>query len=240
MSSILNLTTFQSRAKKIEVVTEYFQRYQVKNEDGSLDGFAVEVVEAIFKQTGDTANISVLPWGGAYKKALNEKNVMIFSISRTPNRQNKFKWVGILSNEPLYAWGLKTNFATKIDSLQTLKSLIFVAIRDSYPDNILSSQGFTKVFRVTTQEQLLGMIYKDRAELLVSGKVGMEYRTQVMGLDFGKLTRVYEFANLSSNLGIAFNLHSDFELVSSYQQAFKNIEQSGQLSTIKKKWDVEQ
>jgi polar amino acid transport system substrate-binding protein len=240
MSSVLNLTAFQSRAKEIEVVTEYFQRYQVKKEDGSLDGFAVEVVEAIFKQTGDTANISVLPWGRAYKKAMNEKNVMIFSISKTPSRQDKFKWVGILSNEPLLAWGLKTKFATKVDNLLELKSYIFVAIRDSYPDNILSSQGFTKIFRVGTQEQLLGMVYKSRADLLVSGKVGMEYRTEVMSLDFDKFSPVYEFDNLSSNFGIAFNLHSDVELVSIYQKAFKNVEQTGQLSAIKKKWDIEQ
>jgi polar amino acid transport system substrate-binding protein len=237
--SVFDFTVSELRAKEVEVVTEYFQSYQIKNENGSLGGFAVALFEAIFKQTGDVANISVLPWGRAYKKALNEKNVMIFSISKTPNRQDKFRWVGTLSKEPLFAWGLKSKFVTKVDNLQKLKSFIFVVIRDTNPDNILSSQGFTKVFRVTSQEQLLGMVYRDRADLLVSGKVAMAYRTQTMGLDFDKLIPVYEFINSTSNLGVAFNLHSDVELVSLYQQAFKDIEQSGELSVIKKKWNIE-
>ena len=60
---------------KVKVVTELLEPYQMYDSQGALDGFATEVVKALFQQANADADINVLPWARAYSTALNVKDV---------------------------------------------------------------------------------------------------------------------------------------------------------------------
>ena len=67
--------------------------------DGALIGPSVEMVKEIQKRIGSTEEIQVYPWARAYQIALNEENVVLFGVSHTPPREDKFKWVGPLATK---------------------------------------------------------------------------------------------------------------------------------------------
>ncbi|MEP2651054.1 MAG: transporter substrate-binding domain-containing protein [Paraglaciecola sp.] len=227
-----------AKAKNIQVVTEYFQNYQFKTENGYLSGFAVEVVNEIFEKTEFTADIHVLPWGRALKTAKEEKNTLIFSIARTQARQKHFKWIGILSREPQFVWGLKERFPHKIKRQEDLKPFHFVVIRNTNPDDVLTELGFSQIIRVSTEQQLVGMLYKHRVDFVASGEEVMRYRLASQGFDFRDITAVHSFDNLSSDLGIAMNVNSDPKVLEAFEKAFIELKQSGELSALKKKWKI--
>ncbi len=223
---------------KIHVVTEYFQNYQLKTESGQLSGFAVEVVEALFDKTEFTADISALPWSRALKIAKEEKNTLIFSIARTKSRQKYFTWIGILSSEPQFVWALKDRFPNKFLQQEELIPYHFVVIRNTNPEDMLTERGFTNLVRVSSESQLVGMLYKHRADFIASGESVMRNRLRAQGYAFSDITPVYNFEDLSTDLGLAFNINTDPKIITVFQKAFLEMQQSGELSNFKEKWNI--
>lgn len=72
------------------VVTENLPPYNYK-EGIAVKGVATEVVQALLKEVGLQADIHVLSWVRAYLKALEQPNVLIFSLVRTPEREEHFR-----------------------------------------------------------------------------------------------------------------------------------------------------
>ena len=234
----LLLLSFATPAAQIEVVTEIFPPYQIRNQDGTLGGFSIEVVNAMFKLTGDTADIQVMPWARAYSTAKKHKNTLIFTIAHTQVRDKLFQWVGRLNGEKLYIWGLKSKFTKPFTSLNQLRAYTIATSRHSNPDQYFTSQHFEKLYRLVKPNQNLGMLFTKRVDLIVSSEQSLRKRLDRMQYDFSKMIRLFEIKALNNNLGIAFNLRSDPALVKRYQQAFQKLKDDGVLDTIKAKWSV--
>jgi polar amino acid transport system substrate-binding protein len=226
------------RAGEVSVVTEYLHPFQVIKEDGALGGYSTEVVEQLFAKTGDIAKIDVLPWARAYQSALNEKNVMIYSMAKTPLRVELFHWIGTLSKERLFVWGLASNFTQEITHIDQLRELTFVTTNSSNPEQYFTKLGFKNIFRVNNREQIMGMLFKKRADFMVSSEFPLRDRMIQMGLDFGQLTRVYEVTQLNSDLSIAFNKETDPEMIRRYRLAFAELENEGVLTKLKEEWQM--
>jgi polar amino acid transport system substrate-binding protein len=84
----------------------------------------------------------------------------------------------------------------------------------------------------------MGMLFKDRADLIISAELSLRYRTKQAGLDFEQLVKVYEIIELNHELCIAFNLYSDSDLVERYKLAFAQLQQNGTIHSLMKKWQV--
>lgn len=232
---LLGLSSFASDEKKIEVVTEYLEPYQFKKPDGSLSGFMTEVVEAIFEQAGYQPNIRVLPWARAIQTASAEKNVMIYSIVNTPERNANFHWIGAIPSEPLYLWGLKSKFPTPVTSLDALKSHSVSTLRRSNVDNYLSKKGFN-VVGMSDQDLLLKMLSSERVGLTVASPASIKRRAEREGVALEELQRVIELKALNIDLSLAFGMKSDRDLVEAFQHAYNVLDDSGKLAEIRQKW----
>ena len=95
-------------AESLRIVTEDFPPYnfQVGNE---ARGLSSEVVQAVLKQINRQAEFEFYPWARAYEIAQNEKNNLIFSIARIPEREALFNWVGSIAPYKTSLYKLKAN-----------------------------------------------------------------------------------------------------------------------------------
>ncbi|HOT59473.1 MAG TPA: hypothetical protein P5519_08315 [Spirochaetia bacterium] len=59
-------------------------------------GLYGEIVIEIQKQIGDETEIKIVPWARAYEDCLQNCNVILFPMNRTPEREDLFLWVGPL------------------------------------------------------------------------------------------------------------------------------------------------
>ncbi len=110
------LSTFleNSQASQVRVVTEDISPYQFINDQGQLDGYCAEVVNAMLLQAKQTPTINVMTWARAYDIALRLPNIMIFSLARTEEREQKFHWIGKITEEHLFLWGDKKAFLNQL------------------------------------------------------------------------------------------------------------------------------
>ncbi len=65
-------------------------------DNGVLVGPSVDIVREIQRRVGSHEEIKVYPWARAYKMALEEENVVLFSMTYTKVRYDKFNWLDSL------------------------------------------------------------------------------------------------------------------------------------------------
>lgn len=235
---MLLLNPTPAHAITIKVVTENLPPYQIVETDGSLGGYATEVVQMLFRVTRDTPDIQVMPWARAYDMAKDRKNVMIFTIAHSPRRAPLFKWVGRLKGESLHIWGLKSKFPQPFNSIEQMRPYTIGFARDSNLDQYFTEHQFPHLYRLVRPGQNLGMLFNGRVDLIIGGAPSLRKRAKKQGFYFSKLNKLLEVQALNNDLYIAFNLNSDPKLVSRYQRSFKKLQVNGMLKALKGKWGI--
>lgn len=228
-----------SSAKSAEVhaVTEELSNFQFVDENGALNGFAVQAVKMIANEAEHTLNLNMMPWARAYRRAQEEQNLMIFSIARTQQRESMFNWVGTLCDLPLYVWSLSNHPTERVNNIQDLKEYSFVVRQDSQFDQYLTDLEF-KLFRINDVEQTLGMLLKGRADFTIHGDLQMKYIIEQFGIAPTTFHKVFEFKNLSSNLSLAFSKNTDSDLLEKFKLAHQSVLASGSLGRLQDKWSI--
>ena len=113
-------------------------------QDGQVTGFSTEVVKAVLKEIDVECDFHVMPWARAYSTALHSENVLIFSILRTPEREQLFKWVGVVSPpDNSYLFALRDR-KLKIHSLSDALNYKIGTINGDAREQYLESKGFVK------------------------------------------------------------------------------------------------
>jgi len=227
-----------SEAQEVEVVTEYLAPFQIRNEDGSLGGFATDIVNRLFDITNDSPNVNVLPWARAYRIALSRPNTLIYSIAKTSQRSNKFTWVGKVKSERFFVWGLRDNFTQPLGSIEDTKGYT-LAISKSYNSAIYAeNNGFRNIHYTTRDRQSIGMLFKKRVEIIISSEQVIKQVIMSHGYDFSKLIKLADVPALNNELSIAFSKGSEADLIRRFRLAYIYLDDSGELQRLREKWQV--
>jgi len=238
ITELFILPSFLVKAERIKVVTEYLPPFQVKMDDGSLGGYATEVISELFKLTGDTPDIHVFPWARAYQAAKNAPSVLIYSIAHTTERDSRFHWVGSLKYERFYFWGLKSKYSQADSALIPLKNLLIASENDYNTEQYLKDNGFNRIYKVVKSEQSLLMLEKERIDIILSNELVLRSLSENINFDFTKLKRLEEAHGLQNHLSVAFSLSTPPLTVQRFKTAYTQLLTSGKLAEIKKKWMI--
>lgn len=95
---VLNFAAFSYAGdfSQLKFITEQYPPYNY-TENGQKKGLAVQLLLSASKMYGDPLTpdqIQFMPWPRAYKQALSEPNIALFSTTKTQSRADMFKWVG--------------------------------------------------------------------------------------------------------------------------------------------------
>lgn len=207
----------------------------VKNND--LIGPSVEIVKEIQKRVGSNEEIQVYPWSRAYKIILKDENVVLFGMTHTEERHNKFKWVGPLASKRdiLVA---KKGSNIKINSLDDAKKVKSIGtLRDDTREQLLISHGFTNLESVSDEQQNARKLMLGRIELWAYKKPGLKTVCELAGVDYDEVEEVYSLREIDDS--IAFPLKTSDSIVRKWREAFKEMAADGTLAQIQDYWSVE-
>ena len=223
---------------KICIVTEHLEPYQIQLASGELTGYAIDIVNELLAVTNSGATIQIMPWARAYNTALRKKNTLIFSMARTPYREDKFLWVGSLIIEKLYLWSLDDTLKDKIDNLEDFAPRSIATARNTNVEQYLRQIEYPSIKPVVVEEQNMKMLFSRRVDALIGSEITLKHRASTLGYDFNKMHKIMEVKVLEANLIIAFNKQSDSEVVQQYRNAFQYLINSKRIKAIKEKWQI--
>jgi len=202
----------------------------------TLVGPAVDIVKEIQKRVGSSEEIKVYPWARAYKMALEEKNIILFGMTHTKVRQDKFNWVGPIARKSDILVAKKSS-GIKINNLEDAKKVERIGtLRDDTKEVFLKRQGFTNLVPTYDDQINAKKLVSGRIDLWVTKKPGVKTICALAGVNYHEIEEVYKIREL--DVSIAVSKKTSDTILHQWKIAFNEMSADGTIMRIKKKWNM--
>ncbi len=194
-------------------------------EDGMLKGLSVDLLEATTEKMGTEVSreeVNLVPWTEGYQAVLNENATVLFSMARTPEREDLFKWAG-----PVYT-NRKVLFARpdqgiSIENAEDLQNYTIGVITDDVAIQYLRDIGVNQSQIVTRDNvsELIGALDSGEIDLWAYPEASGRYFAEQVTGDSGSYTAVYVLH--TQDTYYAFSKDVPDSVVQSFQQALDEV-----------------
>jgi len=140
------LCTVGARAQTLDDLTLITENYPPYNfhKDGELRGIAVDLIVEMLERAGsklERASIKLWPWARGYRQVLRKQDTVLFSTTRTAEREKLFAWVGPIAPTTI---GLIAHKSRKITvrEIEDAKKFKIGVIADDVGEQLLIKEGF--------------------------------------------------------------------------------------------------
>ncbi|MFT5210764.1 MAG: polar amino acid transport system substrate-binding protein [Flavobacterium sp.] len=143
--------------EKFTVLTEQFYplNYTVNgNNDDKIIGYATELVNDVMANAELDYDLVSVPWTRAVHMIDNKENIIVFSMTRSPEREDKYHWIGEIVPSRMYLFGLSKNFQSLPANVDELKNYRIGSDKHSVASSYLREQGFTNLYNIKNQNYL--------------------------------------------------------------------------------------
>ncbi|MBU2631115.1 MAG: ABC transporter substrate-binding protein [Proteobacteria bacterium] len=133
---------FAAGFPELVIMTEEYAPYNFKK-DGKVQGIAVDMMVEMLKKVGSSQtldDIQLLPWARGYRNVQEMPNAVLFSTTRTKERENIFKWVCPINTLRTEVIALKSR-NIKINSVQELLKYRIGCVRDDVGEQLIVAAG---------------------------------------------------------------------------------------------------
>ncbi|GLQ32160.1 substrate-binding periplasmic protein [Litoribrevibacter albus] len=189
-----------------------------------IKGIAVDLLKEMHHQMGlPDPKIRIEPWARSYYNAQNIENAVVFSTTRTDEREQLFKWVGpIIDNEIVFLARKDRNIV--VPDRYSLRNFRIAAVRLDIGEDVINRfqihQHQTEI--VTFPEQAARMLAFNRVDLWVYSLPPARYIQKVYGLNAEDFEVVFSYGS-AGFLYYAFNLNVNDDVIIEYQQTLDSL-----------------
>jgi len=213
--------SLHSKADNIRVITEHLPPYQITENGQVIGGYSYLIMEEVLKRAKIQATTEVMPWIRVYKLGLNEPNTIIYSITRSIERESLFRWIGKLHQLEYNFFSTKSNHNINIKTTKDALNYIVVSVRGSFEANSLLRKGFK-----IGENLILVVDYNTAWKMLQMGRADLTYGNAPVFLGddvenslFKKQGDVVE----SFDLYVAANINTEEKAVDNLSTAFQSV-----------------
>lgn len=222
--------------KKLRVITEEWAPYNF-TEDGVLKGFSVEVLQNILENFNLKVPIEIYPSMRVRSLLSNATETMMITMLRTPEREQRYKWIGPLGDGEIYFYK-KSGNTLEIANLSDAKNVKLIGCRHGgLVLDSLRSAGFMNLDPTSTDgESVYRKLLLDRCDLAISDTpLGVRYLLKKMNYPPHALVQT-SVKLVGAPLYIACSTDiSDIE-IARWQKALDGMKASGLFAEIQKKY----
>jgi polar amino acid transport system substrate-binding protein len=232
--SLFVLSVDFAHAQEISVVTEEWPPYNFKR-NGEIVGLGTDIVKATLDKADIKYTIRMYPWARAYKKALNEKGTLIYTMVRNDEREWRFKWVGPFASRQVALFKLAERTNIVVSSLDDARKYNIGLVRDDATHEFFRKHEFKKINLATDETQNVKMLFKGRIELITGNEVALGYRMKQLGYRFSQVEKVFTFVDKGGYyMGISNGTPGNITI--RITEAFDQIKRDGTLEKIRNKY----
>ena len=221
-----SLVMAQNYADLRVVATEHkLLQYSVNNK---AQGPTAEIAKALLLAIEHQPSIAFMPWARAFELASKRPNTLILSMIRTPEREQNFHWIGIVSELSRVFISLKSRPENLVNTdLQAKEKLIAVARgSDSYTE--LKKRGFSQaknLYVVTDIEKAFQLLLSRKVDLIYYDPNAIKEYIQSSNKDIKVAFNPIVAANRRASY-LALSLNSDKKLVELLKSAMAEYQKT--------------
>ncbi|MFQ3790296.1 substrate-binding periplasmic protein [Halomonas sp. A29] len=216
-------------------ITEEYPPYNYRQNE-RLEGISIELLERIFAET-DTPlsreDVLYYPWARGYDTALSEPGTVLFSTTRTEQREELFQWVGPIATN-------KVTLIARRDSgiqLHDIEDVIaggyrIAVIREDIGAQRLQEAGVpeSQIHAAISNVSALRMLERGRVDLWAYGEDVAFWLMQEEGLPAADYIPTLTISE--SDLYYALHRDTDPSLIARMQAALDHLREQGVFNEI--------
>jgi polar amino acid transport system substrate-binding protein len=237
----LSASTCFALQKPLTFLAEDLPPYHFINSNGQADGALVEIVQAVLKQANLPGTIAIQPFARGYQAAKAQENTFLFSLLKTPNREQQFKWVGEIYRSYAVLVGLTNRNDIKLSSLEDVKPLIVGTIRGYHSAGFLVNHGFKEhkdLSLSVTSKHMWAMLFSKRIDLVLTNYMALDRDIKNAGFDEHKVIPYLSIKDFPNELNIATGLATSDDIVQRLSEALVVLKESGHYQEILSKYQL--
>lgn len=207
---LITMPAYSDNDNKWLVVTEYLPPLQDVDEQGRVIGNMTAVVKAILDAAELKAEIVVLPWARAEHMAKTRPNTLIYSISRTQQREDLFYWVTGIGLTDTGLFKLRSNNDIQLHSIEDIHKELIGIKRGDVAANYLSTILPASNLQVSTSTiDTVKMLLSQRIDLLPANEEQLRHYCLELGCNVEQFEKVLHLQALEEVIYLAANRDSD-------------------------------
>jgi len=213
--------------------TEPYPPYNFES-NGKTSGISVDLLVKILQRSGSTlsrSDIKMRPWARSYKEIQLRKNVMLFSMTRTPHREELFKWMGPIAPTILGLIAQKKKNLT-IKGFADVKQLRIGVIREDISHQLLLKNGVPskKLQPVANTINNISKLNANRIDAWAYDLNVAKWELKSFGFNPDNYEIIYVLQK--SMLWYAFNIETPDHVIQKMQDTYDNLAGQGEYQKI--------
>lgn len=201
-------------------------------------GYGRELIGKLMQDAGLSYTLEPQPFARALKTLEMQPNAVLFPMLRTPERESKYQWVGLMAKRNYYLYRLDSRKDISIQSLDDARQYRIGVMRGDVRTDYLRVQGFTEgtdkgLEVVNVAFSLLKMQQAGRIDLIVFSDEGLRLACEEAKLSCDSFIPAFRL-DMVGNLWPAASPEMPPALLASLRKAFQKQEDSGYLAKLMK------
>ncbi|MBV5279024.1 MAG: transporter substrate-binding domain-containing protein [Campylobacteraceae bacterium] len=212
------------QANTFKVYTEELPPYNFLME-GKVAGTSTKILRDLMAKSGhkiEQDTVILASWARGYHEALNTKNTILYSMARTSERENLFKWVGPIDTLSV---GLVAKKSSKVDikSVECLHNYTIAVMHETAAESMLLNIGLKteELERFSNVHAQLRKLQEGRVDAIAFGVESTYALLLELGLDPSEYETVYVLKK--SDLYFAFHKSTDDTLIEVLNKTLRAI-----------------
>lgn len=200
-------------------------------------GFSVELLQLMAGQAGLGVDISVMPWSRAQVTAASTPNSLLFSLTRLPERETHYAWIGPISPRRIVIYRLSQRSDVQLAELGKPGRLRIGVVRESAAHLQLTAAGLGPDNLELSQDDAsnLRKLLAGRMDAIVLLDWAAAWNLRELGLPYETLAPLLE---LDARYAYWYGLHPDGDpaLRARLQTALDAIRLDGRYEALRKRY----
>lgn len=201
---------------------------------GEAQGISVDYVREIQRRVGNSDPVRIVPETTALQMAETRPNVVAFSFSRTPEREQRFVWIGEVFRKPwvVYVRQASTLSIASLDDMRRIPRLGVTAgdVRALW----LQGQNFTNLVPVSSPERNLASLLDGKVDAIFFEPQGVAFYCRKLRCPPGEPRNAW--SPRSSGVWILMSKATAADVAARWREAATAIRQDGTYEQIARRW----
>lgn len=204
-------------------------------EEKRVVGIMPDLIREMWSVMGvEEQEFHIYPWARAYEMIQNELDTVLFSMSRTKEREPLFKWVGPITVDRFMLFARKDRHPSAF-TLNDLKGADVGTVRDDIGDQAMAALGTKAKIRPVADVNInLRKIMNNRIDYMVHDEVSMRMLLRRHQLPEDALVPVYLVRKVASHIAVSRNVPD--ELIHRMNDALYKVRNSPAYDRIFEKY----
>lgn len=220
----------QAPTAKLNIYTEVRDGSDIISDElgnSWVDSPSSRIMRAMLEESGLEFQVSVVPWSRILKGLETESNALAYPVLRTPEREDRFHWLGLIRPIEANLCGMRNRLDELPRTLSDARDFRIGVIRGDSFDDYLRAAQMPNIVYIGNNTPMFSMLERNRIDLMPFTQFGIDLLLQGLQLPSDTLVPVIRLDALSRSLYFVMGLDSDPELVERVSLAYRRIVENG-------------